>query len=510
MSEEVKETQTNSEDTKVNELEKKAQEADNQRKSIIEGNNEIKEALIKSEQSNVELKSALVNMTEALNKKIESDEKLSTDYKEEIKSIKEQLENTREVKRDENVNISIPGSYEDEVKKISNRILKGMASSEEKDFINNDNFMNYVEKKALDMNFGDKTAANRMIDETKSAFRMRTSDNSVKIPIFETKAEPLNAVTSYRTSVGADGGFIMKTPTMRERIEKMYDNIEITMRDVANVMQITTPDYQGLVSYKTSEATWEPEERPNGEPLIKQFGTQSIKVGEEATRSKVTRQALEDTSRDIYSILQEQFLESFAQAEAKAFFLGDGSNNRPLGLFNKDKYGELDYKATEYEIDKLKTMVWDTTGGVNGLINSIIRLRYYLKNVKNKVIMMNPDTLIPLKLERLNNGEFLFDRLMPRQENGIELILGMPVVLDTNIPAMFDDEGKPIVSSDGKGVKGIFIGDIKNTYTILDRINVVTWVEATTSESYISYYGRKRVGGAIEFFNNGAFIRSDK
>ena len=188
-----------------------------------------------------------------------------------------------------------------------------------------------------------------------------------------------------------------------------------------------------------------------------------------------------------------------------AFFNGNGENDRPKGLFSSH-YSLID-KAADFKKDAFRKYTFTATANnslaadLKLILDTIEECIYDTENdISNQAIFMNPETYTKIMQATLSDGQYLVDRTMPREMNGIKLLFGLPVITSKNIPSMIHN-GQVLKSG-----KGIFIGNMNEVYTIANRLSLISWMDVVTDPVYYKYYTRERIGGGATGFNKGSFI----
>jgi len=478
------------ENTKVDLIVAAKAEADNKR-------TEMEKAIVSEvTKGNEEQKSAIKSLTNSIKDLVDLQKK-SAEVSLEQKTFKLNNGESKSIKHDD-VN-----SFEMEVKKVANRIIRGKSSAEEKSLFESKTFNDYVLEKAKERTFGSDSDARKVADEIKTDFETaRALSKGQVIPLLETKGD------TFRSSIGEDGGYLMR-PNTREILKEIQDVQKVTMRDVANVQTVNTGAYENDLEFEGVTTTWKPEETAaNGSPSKPSYGKVVIQVGELTACGKITRKALEDSSIDLYQRLLVNSQNAMRKAEEVAFLTGNGENDRPYGLFNATKYTDIAVTA-DYAKDKFRcntfnaggTLATDVLAMLDAIQATIIRLET-LNPDDALQIYMNPETYTVISQLKATSGEYIIDRYgMPTEKSGIKMLFGKPIILSYSVPTMITSAA---VVEDSRG---IFVGNLEKVYTIVDRLSLVSWADIITDQSYIRSYMRKRVGGGAEGFNSGEFIK---
>lgn len=391
-----------------------------------------------------------------------------------------------------------------ELEEVSNKLLRDNSEVENYNFCEHKHFDEFLDKIVSLDHYGTKEERNATVANIKQDFLKMSKQfgsDTKRIPLFnfETKTS-----TAYRESVGRDGGFVMRPATVRQEITALYDAAQPSMRDVCRIIKTYNKEYETLCKLEGLPAEWAGEESPKAGPAGQNFAKLSIKNSELTKASFITRQGLEDSSINLYNVVADDFMTQFSKAESLAFWKGNGLNDKPMGLFNPTIYGEIGVED-KYELNKFRTDEYSISTGALGLIDAASRAKDKLQGngVNRIVFVMHPYTYSALNTAKDATSNYILDKGMPRYQSSIRQLMGVPVITDINIPPMFDYSGTPL-----EDVKGIFVGNLFETYTIVDRLQPIIWLDAATDQTYVKYFGRKRVGGGAEQFNLGMFIKS--
>lgn len=451
--------------------------------------------------SNEALKGEVKTMAEAFLETSKAVKELVEEFKKAPENKKEELKmsnNEKFVSKSE-----AKESVIRDINRLSNEMLRGNLEGKQYNFFENDQFKNIIDDELNEKCFN-SVVKDRIRQEIKNGFDTikNLGPDAKKFPIlnFEVKA----AGDSYRASAGADGGYLMKPATMKETLSNLWDRLNPRMRDIANVRRIDTSSLDGISRTESEDAQWVGEEDARQAEDKGGYIPTTIKVGELFKRAKITRRALEDAMIDFRSEIANDFQEKTQKAEEKAFFVGDGLKDKPRGLMT---YGiETDLDKETYELNKFKTLALATDSAtVGSLIDALLTtVSEMSEDVDNMSIIMNPITYTKIITAKDAIQRYLADSLMPREINGVKVLAGCPVVLSKFVDPMINRNG--VFQSNAKG---IFVGNVRDTYTVVDRLDLITWIEAVTSPTYVTYFGRKRVGGGADVFTKGRYIMND-
>lgn len=142
---------------------------------------------------------------------------------------------------------------------------------------------------------------------------------------------------------------------------------------------------------------------------------------------KVTEELLNDNAFGLENFILDSFAKALGNAEEDAFLNGDG-NNKPTGIFDPVKGGEIGVTAVSTSIKA----------------DEVIDLVYSLKRPyrKNAAFIMNDQTLASLRKLKDSTGQYLWQPGLQAGEP--DRILGYPVYTSAYCPVA--EAGKPVMA----------------------------------------------------------------
>ena len=300
---------------------------------------------------------------------------------------------------------------------------------------------------------------------------------------FIRKGEEVMGVDERKAlSVGSDpdGGYVV-TPDLSGRIvQKVWETSP--MRAYASVQVISTDALEGLYDLDQASSGWVGETDARSETNTPVIGKWRIPVHELYAKPRATQKLLDDNSINMEQWLAGKVAEKFARDEAAAFVNGNGVG-RPRGFLTYPNGTTL-----PGTIEQIKT-------GVNGAFANapnggdvMVNALYALKAVyrANAVWFMNRSTQREVRKLKDNYGAYIWQ---PSYQAGVpSAILGYPL-------APFEDLPNPATGS-----LSIAVGDMRETYQIVDRIGIRTLRDPYSAKPYVEFYTTKRVGGDVVNF----------
>ncbi len=295
----------------------------------------------------------------------------------------------------------------------------------------------------------------------------------------ELKALQAKAVN---TTTPADGGYAVPEQIDRE-IEKLARDMS-PMRQVANIVTVSTSDYKKLVNRNGIASGWvgESDARPatNTSTLAEVVPT----MGELYANPQVTQQALDDMFYDVEADIATQLVEEFAIAEGAAFITGNGTN-KPTGFLagataatadNTRAFGTLEHIATGVAGD------FAAANKADVLFTAVGALKAAYRNGSGW--MMNKGVLFEILRIKDTSGQYLWQPSIQDGGLGIRL-LGFGVTEAEDMPAK------------AANALAIAFGNFKRGYTIVDRVGMRMLRDPYSNKPYVGFYTTKRVGGKL-------------
>ncbi|MDQ1081438.1 phage major capsid protein [Pseudoroseomonas cervicalis] len=287
------------------------------------------------------------------------------------------------------------------------------------------------------------------------------------------------AQKAMSTLVPADGGYLVPEIVDRNILNLLRD--ENPMRQLANQITVSSPDYKRLVNLHGAGTGWvgETDARPaTNTPQLAEIGAF---MGEIYANPQVTQTLLDDSVVDLEAWLAGELAQEFGLAEGQAFISGDGvkkpkgflayptaatkDGTRPLGTFQHIVTGAAAAFPASNPSDLLVSLIYMLKSGYR------TNARWYL----------NSAVLATVRTWKDGQGNYLWQPNAAAGQPGT--LLGFPIA---------DMEQMPDVAA---GSYPIAFGDMRRAYTIVDRIGTRTLRDPYTNKPYVGFYTTKRVGG---------------
>lgn len=291
-------------------------------------------------------------------------------------------------------------------------------------------------------------------------------------------SDPDGGYTVHPDMSGAVVGFIRETSPMRA---------------YANVQAISTDALEGVYDLDEAGSGWVGETGSRTETDTPEIGRWRIPVHEMYAAPKATQKLLDDSAIDPEAWLAGKVGDKFARTEAAAFVNGSGSN-QPRGFLTYDDWTT----AGTFENGKIEQF----NTGVNGnfaaapnggdvLIDALYGLKAQYR--ANASWFMNRATTKLVRKLKDSDGAYLW-------QPGIAA--GQPASVLGYSTASFEDMPDPATNS-----LSIAVGDMRATYTIVDRVGIRVLRDPYTSKPYVIFYSTKRVGGDVNNFDSLKIIK---
>lgn len=298
--------------------------------------------------------------------------------------------------------------------------------------------------------------------------------------------ERLSADERKALSAGSDpdGGYLLPTPTVGRMVKKVYE--QSTMRQLANVLTISTDALEGIVDNDEADAGWVSEMGTRNDTDTPQVGKYRIEAHEMYAQPKVTQKLIDDAATDVEAWLADKVADKFARVEGTAFWTGDGVG-KPRGLAAYATAATGDGSRAWGTFEHIKT-------GADGAFHTTkadplqdLLGAFKDQYLQNATFAMRREvrTLIR-KMKEATSDRYLWEPSL--QAGQPDRLLGYPVRIDQYIPSLTT------------GSLSLAFGDFREAYTIVDRIGVRTLRDPYTAKPYIRFYSTKRTGaGAVSF-----------
>ena len=286
------------------------------------------------------------------------------------------------------------------------------------------------------------------------------------------------------TNSSADGGYAIPKQ-IDSKIEALVINSS-PIRQIANVVQISTMDYHKLVNLKGSVANMVSETTARTATATPQFADVLIKPTEFYSFPQVTQPMLDDAFFDIASWLADEVAEEFARAEGSAFVAGTGSAfGQPTGFLNGPFTTAADSAGRPFgTVQYFPTGVSGALPGTNPtdfLLNVVYSIKAAYR--AEAVWVMPKAVLNTISQLKDSAGRYI---MTPMSSPTIPAtIFGFKVMECEDMP--------PAAANS----LSIAFGNFKRGYTIADRFGTRILRDSFSNKPYVGFYCTRRTGGAL-------------
>lgn len=288
-------------------------------------------------------------------------------------------------------------------------------------------------------------------------------------------------VKDLRTDNNNDGGYAIQSTLANEIIQNIH--CSSPLRQYANVTQTANDHLEILIELDEAEARWTTQGPAGVNTATPQLEKKRIDVHKLEALPLATLEATQDPAINLESWLIEKVADKFARAENESFVTGN-TLGKPVGFLS---YANVTSPGL-YEYGKIEQINSGVSGGISveGLINIQNSLKECYQN-NARWFMSRQAFSELLKLKGSNEYYFLS---LDRAEfaSGQMSLLGKPITFLSEMPDPANDS------------LSIVYADMKQAYTIVDRIGMNILRDPYTSKGNVCYYTTKRVGGDVVDF----------
>lgn len=288
-----------------------------------------------------------------------------------------------------------------------------------------------------------------------------------------------------------DGGYLLPHSAVGRTVAKIYE--QSTMRQLANVQTISTDSLEGLVDNDEADAGWVSELGTRDDTGTPQVGKYRIDAFEMYAQPKVSQKLLDDAAMDVEGWLAGKVADKYARVEGAGFTTGDGSG-KPRGLFAYPTAATSDDTRPWGTFEHVKT-------GANGDFTTTkadplqdLLGAFKDQYLQNATFLMRREVRTKIrKMKEATSDRYLWEPSL--QAGQPDKLLGYPARIDQYVPAIATDS------------LSLAFGDIREAYTIVDRIGIRVLRDPYTAKPYVRFYSTKRTGGGAVNFEAVKFLK---
>ena len=285
-----------------------------------------------------------------------------------------------------------------------------------------------------------------------------------------------------------DGGMFVPHQLAAQIVNRLVDISPI--RRVANVIQVSTPDFTIPIKVRGFGARWSAE----NDDRTALTATPSLRgaqppFGELNSYPQVSNHLLDDAAYDVGAFISDNAATAFAQTEGAAFIAGDGIS-KPRGFLSVTPEAKGDATRTagalEFAVsgEAAGFPAADAATGVSP-VDPLINLVYTLRAPyrAGAVWIMSSATAAIVRKMKDAEGRFAWQ---PSSIAGQpDMLLGYPVTIAEDMPAV------------EAGAFPIAFGNFVRGYTVADRTGIRLIRDEITAPGFTKFYLSKRVGGIV-------------
>ena len=266
------------------------------------------------------------------------------------------------------------------------------------------------------------------------------------------------------------------------------------MRNISRITTISSSSIDILVDEKLPGANWCAENSERKETSSPELKKIKINVHELCAKPKASQVLLDDAQIDVENWLIEKISENFAILEDDAFINGDGKN-KPRGFLKCKTSRESKPDNLQYFLSGAKGKFVNSETALDILIDMVCSLKPH--HVKNATWIMSRSALSEIRKIKNHDGVSVWQ--MSMSEATPATLLGYPVVIDDNMPALNSETGTFSVA----------FGDFLSGYQIVDRQGLSVLRDPYTSKPFVEFFVSKRVGGDVVDFDAIKLLKFD-
>ncbi len=293
-------------------------------------------------------------------------------------------------------------------------------------------------------------------------------------------------------ATGAAGGFAVPESIDRE-IEKLERKMS-PVRDLVQVIPVSTSDFKKLVSLGGAASGWVGESGSRSETATPTLREVTPTHGELYAYPQASEWSLDDAFFSIADWLRDEVAEEFAYQEGVAVINGDGSN-KPTGMLNTTPVTTAD-GASPLRAAAAYQYIASAASPDALLPDSLIDVVYALNKKYRAGAQWAFNSTVAGSIRKLTDSQNQYLWQPGLQAGEPDRLLGYP----TNTWEDMDDVGANTFP--------VAFGNFRRAYMLVVRVGVRITVDQVTNPGFVRYYIRRREGGIP--LNNDAlkFIRT--
>lgn len=288
-----------------------------------------------------------------------------------------------------------------------------------------------------------------------------------------------------------DGGYLLPHSTTGRTVTRLFE--QSTMRQLANVQTISSNKLEGVADTDEADAGWVSELGSRTETTTPQVGKYEIEAHEMYAMPKASQRILDDAATDVEMWLAGKVADKFGRVEGAAFANGNGVG-KARGLFAYNTEATADESRAWGTFEHVLT-------GANGTFHTTkadpiqdLIGAFKPQYLNNATFLMRREVRTAIrKMKEATSDRYLWEPSL--QAGQPDRLLGYPVRVDQYLPAL------------ATGSLSLGLGDVREAYTIVDRLGIRTLRDPFTAKPYVLFYSTKRTGGGAVNFDAFKFLK---
>lgn len=260
------------------------------------------------------------------------------------------------------------------------------------------------------------------------------------------------------------------------------------IRSIAKTITISSNAIDVILDSKLPDAGWCTENDERAETDSPEVRKIKIPVHELYAKPKANQRLLDDSQVNVEEWLINKISEKIAALEDLAFIDGDG-NDKPKGILRcASAAGETrEFGQLQHFCSGANGRFTSDDSALSILIDVVCSLKPL--HVRNAKWLMSRSALAVIRKLKNRDGVNIWQPSL--SEATPSTLLGYPVVIDDNMPALAENTASISVA----------FGDFNAGYQIVDRQGLSILRDPYTSKPFVEFYLSKRVGGNVVNFD---------
>lgn len=267
-----------------------------------------------------------------------------------------------------------------------------------------------------------------------------------------------------------------------QQIAAMLSSIS-PIRRIANVVTVGSSGYRKLVTSGGVRSGWAAEDGARAETDTPVFNEVAPPMGDLFANPAATQAMLDDAAFDIEGWLAAEIAYEFARAEGAAFVNGDGVD-KPKGFLSQSVSSAADATRPFGTLQYLPTGAdgaFPASEPEDLLIDLVQSLRAPYR--QGASFVMNSATLAVIRKMKTAEGQFLWSPGLVAGQP--DTLLGYPVVEAEDMPDI------------GSSTTPIAFGNFQAGYLIAERGETAILRDPFSHKPFVHFYATRRIGGAV-------------